>query len=222
MSPAKGWKMAPSLEYKSSISAIARLVLSLFLFSKFRRDAEGGDRPTFPPPSSLVSIVRPWSAPLPNTTARWPYYFGAQGLAALFAAGAQGVETFVVFGAQGFMAFPALGAHGFDACAEAASGATATRPPIATIEPRVCRDFLSADILASPLGGGTSTGLHNRVVTVTSQSGMARVREASTNLSRPVRTKAPMPMKAAPISGLPRRDIRANQLRRAKIACLDP
>src|SRR5262245_47713 len=63
---------------------------------------------------------------------------------------------------------------------------------------------------------------HSRVVMVTSQPGMALVREASTTLSKPVSTKAPTPTSAAPMSGLAIRDTRANTSRRAKIACREP
>ena len=63
---------------------------------------------------------------------------------------------------------------------------------------------------------------YSRVVTVTSQSGMARVKEASTTLSRPVSTNSPIQKKVAPIRGLPIRDACAIQSRRAKIAPRDP
>ncbi len=85
--------------------------------------------------------------------------------------------------------------------------------------PRIYSDFFSADIL---LCCGTSTWLQNRVVTVTSQSGMARVRAASTILSRPVRMKAPTPSSAAPMSGFPIRESCASRSRRAATACRDP
>ena len=60
------------------------------------------------------------------------------------------------------------------------------------------------------------------VVNVTSQSGMARVKEASTTLSRPVSTNSPIQKKVAPIRGLPMRDARAIHSRRAKITRRDP
>src|SRR5262245_16728003 len=63
---------------------------------------------------------------------------------------------------------------------------------------------------------------HSRVVMVTSQSGMALVREASTTLSKPVRTKAPTLTSVTPMSGLAMRDARATKSRRAKIACREP
>lgn len=63
---------------------------------------------------------------------------------------------------------------------------------------------------------------HKRVVTFTSHSGMAFVREVSTILSKPVSTKSPMPKKAAPISGLPIWEARAIQSRRAMIAWREP
>ena len=84
------------------------------------------------------------------------YFFAAQGFAAahgfaaFFAAGAQGFTAFLAFGAHGLAAFRALGAQGFEACAKAGSGVAAIIPR-AAIEPRVCRDFLSIDILVSPL-----------------------------------------------------------------------
>lgn len=136
---------------------------------------------------------------------------GAQGLAAL---------ALAAFGAQGFMALPAFGAQGFADWARAGSGVAATTPS-AAIDPRVCKDFLRTDMFIFLLLWMVGA-FHNRVVTVTSQSGMARVREASTILSRPVKTKAPMLTKAAPIRGFPTRDMRASQSRREKIACRDP
>lgn len=63
---------------------------------------------------------------------------------------------------------------------------------------------------------------YSRVVTVTSQSGMARVMKVSTTLSRPVSTNSPIHKKAAPIRGLPMRNARAIQSRRAMMAWRDP
>lgn len=74
------------------------------------------------------------------------YFFGAQGFLTFIAEGAQGFDAFLAFGAQGFLVLLALGAQGFVFCAEAGNGVAATRPPIAAIDPRVCRDFLSMDI----------------------------------------------------------------------------
>src|SRR6516225_4879289 len=51
---------------------------------------------------------------------------------------------------------------------------------------------------------------------------MARVRKASTTLSKPVRTKTPMPTSAAPMSGLAICEVRVNKSRRATIACREP
>jgi hypothetical protein len=74
----------------------------------------------------------------------------AQGFITFFFAAAQGLAALRALGAHGLAAFRALGAHGFDDCAEAGSGVAAIMPR-AAIEPNVCRDFLSIDILTSPL-----------------------------------------------------------------------
>lgn len=146
------------------------------------------------------------------------YFFIAQGFFAAqgFALGAQG---FALHGFAARLADLCLGAQGLEPAA-AGTGVAATMPVTAAIVPRVCSDFLSVDI--PYLLGLKFRRLHRRVVTFTSQSGMAAVREASTILSRPVSTKSPMPKKAAPISGFPMRDARAIQSLRAMIAWREP
>src|SRR6516162_5184943 len=81
------------------------------------------------------------------------YFLAAQGLAGLhgfarfFAAGAHGFAAFLP--AQGLAAL-ALGAQGFVCWATAGSGAAASMPPTAAIDPSVWSDFLRVVMVASP------------------------------------------------------------------------
>lgn len=141
--------------------------------------------------------------------------FGAHG----FPFAAHGLAAFLAFGPHGLDDF-VLGAQGFAPWAAAGTGVDAIMPPTAAIDPRVCSVFFSVGMRF--LLGLKIDGRHRRVVTFTSHSGMAFVREVSTTLSRPVSTKSPMPKKAAPMSGLPMRETRAIQSRRTMIAWREP
>ena len=143
------------------------------------------------------------------------YFLAAQG----FPFGAHGLAAFLAFGPHGLDDF-VLGAQGFAPWAAAGTGVDAIMPPTAAIDPRVCSVFFSVGMRF--LLGLKIDGRHRRVVTFTSHSGMAFVREVSTTLSRPVSTKSPMPKKAAPMSGLPMRETRAIQSRRTMIAWREP
>ena len=95
---------------------------------------------------------------MPTASAlRWTsnYFLAAQGLAGL-----HGFAAFFPAGAHGFAAFflpahglaaLALGAQGFVCWATAGSGAAASMPLTATIDPTVWRDFLRVVIVASSL-----------------------------------------------------------------------
>jgi hypothetical protein len=107
-----------------------------------------------------------------------------QGFEVRFAAGAQGEHGLAAFLLLAELAFLAFGAHGFAYALLAANGAAAISPPIAVIAPSVCRDFFS-DVMWHPPTVEHRRGLQNRVVTVTSPSGMALVSEVPTALSKP-------------------------------------
>src|SRR5262249_13116212 len=85
------------------------------------------------------------------------YFLAAQGLAGLHGFAAFFFAAFFAAGAHGFAAFlraqgwAAWGAQGFFCWATAGSGAAASMPPTATIDPSVWSDFLRVVMVASSL-----------------------------------------------------------------------
>src|SRR5262249_39428349 len=97
--------------------------------------------------------------PPPRCGGRRTYFLAAQGLAGLHGFAAFFFAAFFAARAHGFAAFLrarglavlALGAQGFVCWATAGSGAAASMPPTATIDPTVWSDFLRVVMVASSL-----------------------------------------------------------------------
>src|SRR5262249_50400434 len=128
----------------SLLSGATRLRTNLRSVSWESEKSGGGGQSSCPPPPPCGGLRT--------------YFLAAQGLAGLhgfaafffavfFAAGAHGFAAFLP--AQGLAAL-ALGARGFVCWASAGSGAAASMPLTATIDPSVWSDFLRVIMVASP------------------------------------------------------------------------